>query len=339
DLAKHLGIIFHEVELRGNEFVDFFPSLVRIMDEPIADIAAFGHYAAPRAAAEHGIKVLLSGTGGDEVFWGYPWVRRAVEINEFLVHHPFLAMLRKFPRAFWQCEALWKIGSHFRMINTYSSFLREIGSLNMRKPPEQLFFYEMVGDFAYARFLCPRVYGSAMRDVSSDNAFLPMAATPSSKEEIPLTIIRLLFDTYLTSNCVALSDRVAMGCGVEVRLPFLDVRLIESVMAMRRRNADHHLGHKAWLRVALKGILPEEILARPKAGFQPPMIEWIDGVIKRYRGMLPTGHLVTLGVFDPFKIDRLGKGRESKSYNELFFLYKIILLEVWYRVVVRGEVF
>lgn len=77
-LAKSLGMIVHKVELPVDSFVDFFPQLVRIMDEPIADPAAFGHYSVPKAAADQGIKVLLSGIGGDEIFWGYHWVTKAV---------------------------------------------------------------------------------------------------------------------------------------------------------------------------------------------------------------------------------------------------------------------
>ncbi len=63
-LAESLGMIVHEVELPVESFVSFFPDLARIMDEPIADPAAFGHYSVPKAAAENGIKVLLTGIGG-----------------------------------------------------------------------------------------------------------------------------------------------------------------------------------------------------------------------------------------------------------------------------------
>jgi asparagine synthase (glutamine-hydrolysing) len=51
------------------------------LDEPIADIAAFGHFAVPKAAAKMGVKVLLTGIGGDEVFWGYTWTIDAVYRN------------------------------------------------------------------------------------------------------------------------------------------------------------------------------------------------------------------------------------------------------------------
>src|SRR5262249_59320907 len=64
---------------------DFFhirPRLVWAMDDPIGDIAAYGYYAVARLAREHGVPVLLSGLGGDELFWGYEWVRDAVRRTE-----------------------------------------------------------------------------------------------------------------------------------------------------------------------------------------------------------------------------------------------------------------
>ncbi len=55
----------------------------------------------------------------------------------------------------------------------------------------------------------------------------------------------MLFDTWMISNAVALGDRVSMSVGVEARLPFLDVELIDRVMALRSQTPDHRLGQKA----------------------------------------------------------------------------------------------
>lgn len=80
-LADRLGIRFHDRELENERLVSFFPDLIRAIDEPIADIAAYGHFSVAKAAADHGLKVLLTGIGGDELFWGYPWFRDAAALN------------------------------------------------------------------------------------------------------------------------------------------------------------------------------------------------------------------------------------------------------------------
>lgn len=99
---------------------------------------------------------------------------------------------------------------------------------------------------------------------------------------MPTVVIRMLFDTWLVSNCPSLGDRVSMNVGVETRLPFLDVGLVELVMAWRSKQPDHTFWYKAWLRAALMGLLPEEVLGRRKTGFQPPTWKWLSGVVARY---------------------------------------------------------
>src|ERR1019366_1053128 len=79
DLARQLSIPLHEVELDQRAMVDEFPATVRERDEPIADLAGFGHRAVMRLARQHHVPVLLTGYGGDELFWGYSWLRTAVE--------------------------------------------------------------------------------------------------------------------------------------------------------------------------------------------------------------------------------------------------------------------
>jgi asparagine synthase (glutamine-hydrolysing) len=81
-LAQQLGLPFHDVELRTEGLVEFFPKLIALMDDPIADIAAYGHFAVMQLAADHGVKVMLSGIGGDELFWGYDWVIDAARLAQ-----------------------------------------------------------------------------------------------------------------------------------------------------------------------------------------------------------------------------------------------------------------
>ncbi|RMD59509.1 MAG: asparagine synthase (glutamine-hydrolyzing), partial [Nitrospirae bacterium] len=77
-LADHLKMPFFDVELTVNDMTDFFPELVLCRDEPIADISGYGYYAVMKLAKEHDVPVMLQGHGGDELFWGYSWLSRAV---------------------------------------------------------------------------------------------------------------------------------------------------------------------------------------------------------------------------------------------------------------------
>jgi hypothetical protein len=80
-LSKKLGLTYHEEELDDSSVVDNFPKMVWACDDPIAEIGMFNIYEIYRLTHQRGIKVLLTGVGGDELFWGYPWVSQAAQLS------------------------------------------------------------------------------------------------------------------------------------------------------------------------------------------------------------------------------------------------------------------
>jgi len=331
-LADTLGMVVHEVELPVQGFVDFFPQLVSIMDEPIADPAAFGHYSVPKAAADAGVKVLLSGIGGDEVFWGYPWVTQTAATNQLLHRQPLLKGFAGWLGSGSAQGLIDRVARHPRVpgkVQRWAELILEIASTD--SPDTQLRFYVGSVEFRDAFRVKEGVYGPAMRALAPGNAFRPTAIGTRDYAQIPAAIIRLLFDTWLVSNCLTLGDRVSMAVGVETRLPFLDVNLIETVMALRSHQPDHLLGQKSWLRSALRGVLPDEVLARKKEGFHPPINEWLTGVIDRYGDILADGYLVKAGIISRNSVDAIRKQMPRQGWSGLFFAYKVLLLEMWYR--------
>ena len=334
-LAESLGMIVHEVELPVDSFVDFFPSLVHIMDEPIADPAAFGHYSVPRAAADQGIKVLLSGVGGDEIFWGYPYVTQAVQLNQLALKRPSLVGLAGWLTAPSVQTFLTKVAHYphaHPTIKRWADILQKLS--DPRQAKGQLFYSMLHPEFAGLYPFKTKLYGPAMASVTKDNAFAPIDMGMRSSEQVPAAVIRLLFETWLTSNCLSLGDRVSMGVGVETRMPFLDAELIGLVMALRAQSPDHGLGQKAWLRQALQGVLPAEVLSRPKAGFQPPVQEWLSGVVHRYAEVLVGGQLQQAGILAADSIAYVQHKLAQQGNTGLFLAYKLVLLEMWYQKIV-----
>ena len=312
ELAEKLGIIFHEVELPVNRFVDFFPELVNIMDEPVADPAAFGHYTVSKAARDHGFKILLSGIGGDELFWGYEWVAKAAIINQnsLFTSKILINLLKTF--------------LPFRMRKRVKKYI----NMDLTTPDGFFHFLDLTPDFCYAKLNLSYLYGSTMNNLSSLNAYRPIDIGKRSKEQIPAAVIRMLFDTWLIGNCLNLSNFVSVDTGVESRLPFLEPKFINLVMALRRNLPDHKLGQKAWLRAAFKNVLPDEVLSRSKRGFQPPVQEWLNGVVEHYGNILLDGQLKSQGILENISIDNLLK-KKNESWNNLFIAYKLVLLENW----------
>lgn len=80
-LAKYFGMRHIDLEIKDEEVLNDFPKLVITQDDPVADIASSGVDAVSKLARKHGMKVLINGAGGDELFWGYPWVRESLQAD------------------------------------------------------------------------------------------------------------------------------------------------------------------------------------------------------------------------------------------------------------------
>lgn len=340
ELAKSLGLPCLDIELKTEDLVDFFPDLVAAMDDPIADIAAFGHYSVMKLAHDHGIKVMLSGIGGDELFWGYGWTTQAVRLTQCKLQilqgqskpRFGLDFLSKFSRNNLYLKFAYSSKSP-QILRSFLSHAVEYSQLDL-KHPEQAVFQNLVPDFNSALKYTKQIYTDEFAaSLPCKNAFQPYKICSQDIKDIPLQICQLLFDTWLVSNCLALGDRISMASSVETRLPFLDYKLIELVMGLRKNQPDHELEQKYWLKQALKGTLPDEVLNRPKRGFQPPVQEWMENILCKYMAWLTDGHLIALKILDGDYIQKLCQ-EFTNRHQHTFILYKILILETWYRKVV-----
>lgn len=336
-LANKLGLRFHDVELRTEDLVKLFPDLVYSMDDPIADIAAYGYYSVNRLAREHNVPVLLSGIGGDELFWGYDWVRRAVErnlIKRSIRNGETTDLEISFKNAAMNIskkEAILKPISTMKKIMANIKAERDKFRSNM----DRFIFYEDLPDFMaaydYMSYLCTDDFNGRVSDKALYSFF-----TSKDWDAIPIKVSKSLFHTWLYSNCVALGDRMSMASSVESRLPFLDYKFVELVIGLRKTYSDDYkLGYKKWFIDAMKGIIPEEVLKREKRGFTPPSEEWFRAIVKHYGYLCYDGYLVTNGIINKERVT--GFIEKARSGSELFFAYKIVLLEVWCRRFMIGE--
>jgi asparagine synthase (glutamine-hydrolysing) len=115
---------------------------------------------------------------------------------------------------------------------------------------------------------------------------------PQPWPPVDLAITRLICDTYMIENGLAQGDRLSMASSVELRLPLVDYRLVETVIGLRKVHRDLEAGPKRWLRDAVRGIVPDFVLSRPKRGFTPPWRPWARALAKNYGSDLLDGYLV-----------------------------------------------
>jgi asparagine synthase (glutamine-hydrolysing) len=331
-LADHLQLPFHDVELTTSEMVSFFPELVYLRDDPIADISGFGYYSVNRLAREHNVPVLLQGQGGDELFWGYSWVRDAAHASARKlerVNHPVSALPRyvdlNLPHGLSRGQiAEWAYGLG-GLRRSWEDLKRDSAA-----SPDQMVFYDLVSDFRTSMTEIRNVFSSRFAEQINGNTAMKLFTFDRPWPNIDVTLTRLICDTYLRENGVAQGDRLGMASSIELRLPLLDHRLVETVIGLRKAHTDVHQPPKAWFKAALIDVLPDDVINRRKRGFSPPVMEWHRAIFAEHGSSLRDGYLVEHEVLHRESARSLSTGPfPSSAITPLS--YKALVLEHWCR--------
>jgi len=315
DLARRLGYSFSRVELKTRDVAESFPDLTCRMDDPIADIAAPSYAAIGRAARDDGAKALIFGHGGDELFWGYPWVvdavRQAERKRQLLRGEAtlFRYLRPRAPDRFSRASLSEWVRGGAGLRTGWSAWRRD-----RRAPAEFAPFYELTPGFQAGR----RHLRSGDEDLFHVNL---------DAESLDVEVTRLICASYLVENGIALTDRLLMSYSVEPRMPLLDYRLVETVIGLRKAGGDHDLSPKAWLKDAVRDLLPPAILTRAKRGFQPPAPEWLTEIFRQHGRLLDGGVLENSGIFEAPAL----RSFLNPSKRERKLAYAVLVLESWAR--------
>ena len=318
-MAGRLGAPLHDAVLREAALSDL-DSLVWTLDEPTADVAAFTAHAVCREARDRGVKVLLSGAGGDDLFTGY---RRhaALRFERYWdwAPRPLRALMR---RSVSGLKATSPLGRRLGKLFRYAD----------AEPQERLASYFLwIGQETLAPALSPAMRASLGADRPVDQLLRSLDGLPAGVSRLN-QMLHLDRAHFLADHNLNYTDKMAMACGVEVRLPFLDPDLV----AFSERLADERKirgpGGKHVLRRALRGVLPDEILSRPKAGFGLPLRQLVHGVYgERLRELARSGRLDATGIFSGEGVITLLEADRRGDVDAAYPLLAILCLESWVR--------
>ena len=258
DVARRYGTKHIEVRLEARQFLDELPAIFAAMDQPSTD--GINTYFVARAAREAGLTVVLSGVGGDEVFWGYPAFRWA----------PRLARLAKIPGA-------------ARVATSFARIARRLGRPRLEKLEFLSDRQATLGSYLTARGLFPPA--SAARLLGSGR--LPLAGLETPLDTLtPALYGRLEVANYLQNQLLRDTDVFGMGHSIEVRVPFLDHRLAEFVFALPPEHFVDGRSNKSLLLDAMGTDYPPGIGARPKMGFTFPFEYWMHEALPDVGGRI-----------------------------------------------------
>ncbi len=318
-VSARLGVPLHVVGL-AEESLDELDELVRSLDEPTPDPAAFATRAICAAARDRGVKVLLSGAGGDDIFSGY---RR----------HQALASERYWgwmPPP-WRV-ALVDLSAQLPRDNPAGRRLAKLFGHASAPPAERLASYFLwLDDSALAPALAPGFREELRRFRSVDTMLDALATLPTGVSRLN-QMLHLDRSFFLADHNLNYTDKMAMACGVEVRVPFLDPDLVAFTERLPDDLKQRGRAGKYLLRAAMRGVIPAEVLDRPKTGFGFPLRRLLHGSYgRRLRRLAAEGRLDATGVFQGAGVIALLDADARGEIDAAYPLMGVLCVESWLR--------
>ena len=285
--------------------------VLQFMDEPIADSAIVPTYLISKHAREKGIKVLLTGAGGDELFCGY---RRY--FSPRFGSPEWMASMLSVPLRHFVGFAWGVLQPHqgWRARDPGVAYLSSISGVDLG-------FYQKILKTGIFQTLLNKLHQNGQEAVGN---------SPTLEDAYS----RMRFDTqhYLVDNILSLTDKATMGASVEGRVPLLDHRIAEFAFSLPRGVNFSMTRPKDLLCKALSPYLPLGLLERKKEGFNAPVDAWTtNGLYHTLREELsncPSGVLTE--ILDTRRLNSLLRQTPKQPYRSgtLFSLY---VLNRWCR--------
>lgn len=317
-VASHLDVPLNIVRVDPYQMASCLEEMVWHLDEPLADPASLNVLFISRLAREQGCKVLLSGSGGDDLFTGYRrhyalnseryWSWLPIPVRSRLkslsyhlpVNYPFLRRLRK---SFSSAD----LDSNSRLLN----YFRWIERTDLQP-----------------------LYSDRFRQSLSDS----MDHDPLNEflEALPLSVPRLermlgLEQRYfLADHNLAYTDKMSMAMGVEVRVPFLDLDLVEIAARIPTSYKQRGREGKWVLKKAMEPYLPRNVIYRPKTGFGVPLRRWLRYDLHDWLlDILSHDRVHHRGLFDPSAVHRLISANFAGQIDASYTLLSLACIELW----------
>jgi asparagine synthase (glutamine-hydrolysing) len=309
------------IQLTASELLAQLPSALRAMDQPTGD--AVNTYVVSGAVRERGIKVALSGLGGDEIFGGYPSFERLTRIADLS------KIWGRTPAAFRSAtaSAVRAVGRSIQATKT-AAVLESDGSVSAMFPlmrqllsPEQrvaLLEPSLLDGIADRGDPYTRLLDDGYKRAPAAGLFAQISFAEAR--------------TYMHDVLLRDTDQMSMAHALEVRVPLLDHALVDLVTSLPDavKQSDGSLP-KPLLVESLGGLLPESIVRRPKQGFTLPFDPWMRGPLRELCETRLGDHgLGGRGLVKPAALQQLWQSFMERSRAVSWSrLWALVVLDAW----------
>ena len=318
-VSEAFGTDHHEITITPKQFFDQLPDLVWHEDEPIGFIASVPLYFVSKLAQEH-VKVVLTGEGSDETLAGYGRYSKALQLLNYGQKYESLTP------GFVRSAVRGGVGTLPGRLGD------KLGRTFLTRDADiENLFLDNFGVFP--RAMQRELFSAATRDRIADLDPYRQPRKWLAKTDASEPLDQLLYvdtKTYL-HELLMKQDQMSMAASIESRVPFLDHKLVEFSARLPREMKLRGNTTKWILREAMKGILPPEILDRPKMGFPVPVGNWFRGEFKHIVDeYVLSPRAVERGIFDE-KFVRSLVARHQSGENHDERIWMLVNFEIWQR--------
>ena len=318
-VGKHLSIDLHET-IVGPEIASNLERMLYQLDEPQADPAPINALLIAERARKDGIKVLLSGAGGADIFFGY---RRHLALR-------LRGLMPVIPDVVSRALTTWANSS--RGCNVTMRRIRRAFAHGGLRGDEWLasLFAWSVKSVRYELF-APDI----RNHLSNRDEFQSLMRSLTSIPHEHDLLNRLLYlegKHFLADNILNHTDKMGMAAGVEIRVPLLDIDLIDFVAKIPPNLKQHGIQNKYILRRAMEPFLPRDIVYRPKTGFGVPLRHWLhNGLRELTNDILSEESIRRRGIFQPTAVYNLIQQDKAGRVDGSYLIFTLMCIELWCR--------
>lgn len=318
-VAQHLNVDLEIIKADTNILEDF-DKMIWHLDEPQGDPAPLNVYNISKKARESGHVVLIGGTGGDDLFSGYRR-HQALKLEKYFKKIPAFAGSM--------------IKSASGLLNTHSSTGRRLKKVTKHIDHDSLSRLAGYYEWTPLKRNLKLFHNDIQHHIEHHN---PADYLTNSLQNIPdekNMLNHLLYwdmKYFLTDHNLNYTDKLSMATGVEVRVPFLDLELIEfstrlPVDIKMKGNETKYI-----LKKTMEKYLPKNVIYRPKTGFGAPVRRWVlhdlDEMIQEY---LSVESIHKRGIFDEQNIRQLIDDNKAGKIDAAYTIFVLLGIESWFR--------
>jgi asparagine synthase (glutamine-hydrolysing) len=325
-VAKRLGVQHHVIRIVQDERLAWLlPHLIYSIDEPMPQPTFVQVAYVAALARQRDVPVMLNGEASDELFFGYDHYRSDYRLAQYLRVPALLRNALLNP-------LFQRLGKRFPTL----LHLAERATIT-----EPLARY-----LTWVQLTAPQRYSSWLQGADERTAqmhqqiiasiVMPLLMTPRTRyftARIPYAELNLNVAEHINMRL----DKMSMMMSVETRSPFQDHPLAELALSLPLHYKLSVQRTKIVLRDAVRDLLPEEVLRRPKWGFFSPVSKWLRGalspLVERY---LAPKNVAEVGLFKPEIVQEIVQAHKRGKRYEMWALWGLLVFHIWHALYISG---